>query len=252
MTVDWQSQPYDCIQGETTVPGDKSISHRALMLAAIGEGISHVHGFLMGEDCLATQKALQDLGITIEQASDHVIHVHGSGKQGLQPADHPLDMGNSGTAMRLFSGLLASQPFDSVLVGDKSLSKRPMGRIIEPLHQMGAWVDSIEQRAPLILRGKQSLTGIDYRLPVASAQVKSCLLLAGLYAQGTTRIHQPASTRDHTERMLSAFGVQLVSDQHTISMQGGQRLTATEIHVPGDISSAAFFMVAASLAQQGE
>lgn len=244
--------PSALTSGRLTVPGDKSISHRALLLGAIASGQTRVSGFLNGEDCLATLAALQDLGVSIEQPTATELVIEGSGSAGLKAPSGPLDMGNSGTAMRLFAGLLAAQPFSSQLIGDDSLSRRPMRRIIGPLTAMGASIDSHNGMPPLRINGSRSLTGIDYQLPVASAQVKSAILLAGLYAQGETRIVEPATTRDHTERMLQSMGGQLQVDGRTIVMPGAQSLSGIDISVPADISSAAFLVLAALLAAECE
>ncbi len=240
------------LRGELRVPGDKSISHRAVMLASIAAGTSRVGGFLLGEDSLDTMRAFRQMGVEIERDGDHLT-IHGRGMRGLQAPAGDLYLGNSGTAMRLLLGLLAGQRFDSRLTGDASLSGRPMARVIEPLRSMGARIESAPgDRAPLQIRGNAELRAIDYPLPIASAQVKSCLLLAGLYARGEMRIHEPAPSRDHSERMLRAFGCELEIADGTISMAGGQSLSATDIDVPADISSAAFFMVAASIAPHSE
>ena len=241
-------RPGGKLSGNIRVPGDKSISHRSIILASIAEGNSHISGFLQGEDSLNTIRAFEQLGVTIERDQDQV-RVVGSGLHGLRKPETDLDMGNSGTAMRLLLGLLAGQDFDSRLIGDRSLSTRPMGRVIEPLQQMGAIIESEPgNRAPLQIKGTGGLNAIEYDMPVASAQVKSCLLLAGLYAQGTTIVREPAPTRDHSERMLRGFGCDVRSDDTGISIQGKQSLTACDLEIPADISSAAFFMVAASIA----
>ena len=251
--VTFRLQPGGSVTGDIRVPGDKSISHRSIMLGALAEGITEVKGFLEGEDSLATLQAFRDMGVTIEGPDDGFVRIHGVGLNGLQPPRGPLYLGNSGTAMRLFSGLLAAQTFDSELTGDSSLSKRPMGRVADPLRAMGAVIDTAEGgRPPLKIRGGQHLTGIHYEMPVASAQVKSCLLLAGLYAEGVTSVTEPAPTRDHTERMLAGFGYHVHRDNGTASVSGGGTLTATAIDVPADISSAAFFLVAASIAPNSE
>jgi len=243
--------PGGTIDGEIRVPGDKSISHRAVILASIADGHSRVSGFLQGEDSLNTMRAFRQMGVAIERDAD-CLEIDGRGLHGLQAPAGDLEMGNSGTAMRLLLGLLAGQQFDSCLVGDRSLSSRPMGRVIEPLRAMGAAIDSADGgRAPLRIHGGQALAAIDYHMPVASAQVKSCLLLAGLYARGETVVHEPAPTRDHSERMLRGFGCRVDSRDGEIRIAGGQRLTACDIDVPADISSAAFFMVAASIAEGG-
>ncbi|WP_417531237.1 bifunctional prephenate dehydrogenase/3-phosphoshikimate 1-carboxyvinyltransferase [Marinobacter lipolyticus] len=251
--VTFRLQPGGSIAGDIRVPGDKSISHRSIMLGALADGITEVKGFLEGEDSLATLQAFRDMGVTIEGPDDGFVRIHGVGVNGLQAPRGPLYLGNSGTAMRLFSGLLAAQPFDSELTGDSSLSKRPMGRVADPLRAMGAVIDTADGgRPPLKIRGGQPLTGIHYEMPVASAQVKSCLLLAGLYAEGVTSVTEPAPTRDHTERMLAGFGYHVHRDGATASVSGGGRLQAAAIDVPADISSAAFFLVAASIAPDSE
>lgn len=251
--VTFHLQPGGSIAGDIRVPGDKSISHRSIMLGALADGITEVKGFLEGEDSLATLQAFRDMGVTIEGPDDGFVRIHGVGVNGLQAPRGPLYLGNSGTAMRLFSGLLAAQPFDSELTGDSSLSKRPMGRVADPLRAMGAVIDTADGgRPPLKIHGGQPLTGIHYEMPVASAQVKSCLLLAGLYAEGVTSVTEPAPTRDHTERMLAGFGYHVHRAGATASVSGGGRLTAAAIDVPADISSAAFFLVAASIAPDSE
>lgn len=235
-----------------TVPGDKSVSHRALMLGSIAEGRTEVSGFLAGEDCLATLAAMRSMGVDIQQASATEMSIEGVGLHGLRGADADLDLGNSGTAMRLMTGLLAGQGFDSVLIGDESLSGRPMGRIIKPLSSMGAKIESRDGKPPLIIRGQDKLQAIDYELPMASAQVKSAVLLAGLYADGTTRVTEPAVTRDHTERMLGSMGVSVVTNSGTIAITGGQHLRGCVVSVPADLSSAAFVMLAALLAENAD
>jgi len=251
--VTFRVQPGGSIRGDIRVPGDKSMSHRSIMLGALAEGITEVKGFLEGEDSLATLQAFRDMGVTIEGPEDGFVRIHGVGMHGLQAPRGPLYLGNSGTAMRLFAGLLAGQPFDSELTGDASLSKRPMGRVADPLRAMGAVIDTAEGgRPPLKIRGGHKLTGIHYEMPVASAQVKSCLLLAGLYAEGVTSVTEPAPTRDHTERMLEGFGYHVHRDGATASVTGGGKLTACAIDVPADISSAAFFLVAGSIAPDSE
>ncbi len=248
--VTFRLQPGGSIAGDIRVPGDKSISHRSIMLGALADGVTEVKGFLEGEDSLATLQAFRDMGVTIEGPDAGFVRIHGVGINGLQAPRGPLYLGNSGTAMRLFAGLLAAQPFDSELTGDASLSKRPMGRVADPLRAMGAVIDTAAGgRPPLRIRGGQKLTGIHYEMPVASAQVKSCLLLAGLYAEGVTSVTEPAPTRDHTERMLAGFGYPVHRDGATASVTGGGSLSATAIDVPADISSAAFFLVAASIAE---
>ncbi len=246
--MQWLVSPEGAVTGELIVPGDKSISHRAVILAALAQGTSHIHGLLMGDDVLATLTAMRVLGVTItEPEADHVI-VQGVGLHGLSAPSQALDLGNSGTSMRLLAGVLAGQPFSTTLTGDASLSKRPMQRVAEPLRLMGAKVNTTEGKPPLVIEGGQPLKGIHYTLPMASAQVKSCLLLAGLYASGETTVTEPAITRDHSEEMLQAFGYPLNITDKRVSLSGGGSLQATTIDVPADISSAAFFMVAATIA----
>ncbi|TXI29326.1 MAG: 3-phosphoshikimate 1-carboxyvinyltransferase [Ottowia sp.] len=236
------------LRGSLRIPGDKSISHRAVMFAALADGVSTTDGFLEGEDTPATAAIFARMGVRIETPSASRRIVHGVGVDGLQAPDGPLDCGNAGTGMRLLAGLLATQPFDSVLVGDASLSKRPMRRVTTPLALMGARIDTRDDGTPpLHIHGGQALAGIDYALPVASAQVKSAVLLAGLYAHGETSVTEPHPTRDYTERMLSAFGVQIDFSPGLARLRGGQRLRATDVAVPADFSSAAFFLVAASI-----
>jgi 3-phosphoshikimate 1-carboxyvinyltransferase len=244
--------PSALTSGKVTVPGDKSISHRALMLGAIAEGQTRVRGFLSGDDCLATLTALRHLGVTIQQLSDTELIIEGCGSEGLKPPTAPLDMENSGTAMRLFAGLLSGQWFASKLVGDQSLCQRPMNRIIEPLTNMGAKIDAADGKPPLEIHGGRRLSGIFYRLPVASAQVKSALLLAGLYAKGETSIIEPQTTRDHTERMLRSMGADVTSGETQIIMRGKQVLQGTEIQVPADLSSAAYIVLAALISPNCE
>ena len=235
-----------------SVPGDKSISHRALMLASIATGRSEISDFLAGEDCLATLAAMTSMGVKIERPTLTDVVIQGNGLHGLGQPDAPLDLGNSGTGMRLMTGLLCGQRFDSRLTGDQSLSGRPMQRIISPLTEMGGRIEALNSRPPLIIRGGTPLRAIDYQLPVASAQVKSAILLAGLYADGVTSIVEPAVTRDHTERMLGTMGVAVTRDGNRISMAGGQELVACPIQVPGDLSSAAFVVLAALLGDSTE
>jgi 3-phosphoshikimate 1-carboxyvinyltransferase len=241
-------EPGGAVAGTLTVPGDKSISHRALMLGAIAEGTTDIGGFLAGEDCLATARALGALGVSIEGLGTPRVRVHGVGAEGLRAAAAPLDLGNAGTAMRLMMGLLAPQRFDSILVGDSSLMRRPMERVAVPLRLMGARISTVDGRPPVQITGTPQLRAIHYELPVASAQVKSAILLAALGADGRTRITEPAPSRDHTERMLAAFGVELLHEGRTIALEGGQPLRATQVAVPADFSSAAFFIVAGCLA----
>ncbi len=236
------------VSGRIRVPGDKSISHRSIMLGALAEGVTEVKGFLEGEDSLATLQAFREMGVAIEGPHQGRVTVHGVGMHGLKAPAGPLYVGNAGTAMRLFSGLLAGQAFDTELTGDASLTKRPMGRVADPLRLMGAEIDTAEGgRPPLHIHGGKALKGITYDMPMASAQVKSCLLLAGLYAEGETRVREPAPTRDHTERMLAGFGYEVHREGDTCWLSGGGRLTAAPIDVPSDISSATFFLVAAAI-----
>ena len=247
-TTHYLVRPVRRVHGELRVPGDKSISHRALMLAAIADGPSAISGFLASEDCLATLAALAAMGVRIQQPAPTEVRVHGAGHFGLAAAAGALDMGNAGTAIRLLMGLLAGQRFDSKLIGDASLMRRPMERVATPLRSMGARIDTTAGRPPVRIHGGATLAGIDYVLPMASAQVKSALLLAALYANGTTQVTEPAPTRDHTERMLRGFGVELNCAGGRVSLAGGQRLAGCQIAVPGDFSSAAFFIVAGCLA----
>lgn len=236
------------VRGRIRVPGDKSMSHRSIMLGALAEGVTEVDGFLEGEDSLATLKAFRAMGVQIEGPDNGHVTIHGVGMHGLKAPQGDLYLGNAGTGMRLFSGLMAGQAFDSTLTGDASLSKRPMNRVADPLRLMGARIDTADKgRPPLHIHGGQPLKGISYDMPMASAQVKSCLLLAGMYAEGETRVTEPAPTRDHTERMLNGFGYEVRREGATAIIQGGGRLTAGVIDVPADISSAAFFLVAASI-----
>lgn len=252
-------QPGGRMNGHIRVPGDKSISHRSIMLGSIAEGITEVTGFLEGEDALATLQAFRDMGVVIEGPERGRVRVHGVGLHGLKPAPGPLYVGNSGTSMRLLSGILSAQPFDTVMTGDASLTKRPMERIAKPLRLMGADIQTTGERGtpPVSVHGastaaKGGLKGIHYDMPVASAQVKSGVLLAGLWADGETSVTEPAPTRDHTERMLKGFGYEVKVQGATASLRGGGKLTATKIDVPSDISSAAFFLVAASIAPNSD
>lgn len=247
-SIVYRAQAGGDVQGRIRVPGDKSMSHRAIMLGALAEGVTTVEGFLEGEDSLATLQAFREMGVAIEGPHAGRVVIHGVGLNGLQKPSGPLYLGNSGTAMRLFAGLMAGQPFDTTLTGDASLNRRPMGRVADPLRLMGAVIETADGgRPPLTIRGGQRLRGIDYELPMASAQVKSCLLLAGMYASGDTRVREPAPTRDHTERMLSGFGYPVSRTGNLAHIEGGGELTAGPIDVPADISSAAFFLVAASI-----
>ncbi len=241
-------EPGGSLTGSIRVPGDKSMSHRSVMLGALAEGRTEVSGFLEGEDALATVAAFRAMGVQIDGPKAGKLTINGVGLHGLTPPAMSLDMGNSGTSIRLLSGILAGQTFDTTLTGDISLCKRPMGRVITPLEKMGAHIESAEGgRPPLTIRGGQALAGIHYDLPMASAQVKSCVLLAGLYARGKTSITEPAPTRDHTERMLRGFGYSVERSEGVISLQGGGALQGAVIDIPADVSSAAFFLVGASI-----
>ncbi|WP_256657400.1 bifunctional prephenate dehydrogenase/3-phosphoshikimate 1-carboxyvinyltransferase [Pseudomonas sp. 2FE] len=247
------ANPGGRLSGRIRVPGDKSISHRSIMLGSLAEGTTEVEGFLEGEDALATLQAFRDMGVVIEGPHHGRVTIHGVGLHGLKAPPGPIYLGNSGTSMRLLSGLLAAQPFDTTLTGDASLSKRPMNRVAKPLREMGAVIETAaEGRPPMTIRGGQRLSGMNYAMPMASAQVKSCLLLAGLYAAGETAVTEPAPTRDHTERMLRGFGYPVSVDGSTATLESGHKLTATHIEVPADISSAAFFLVAGSIAEESE
>ncbi|WP_423179414.1 3-phosphoshikimate 1-carboxyvinyltransferase [Stenotrophomonas sp. CASM110] len=244
----WIARKGQPLQGSLTIPGDKSVSHRSVMFAALADGTSHIEGFLEGEDTRATARIFSQLGVRIETPSPSQRIVHGVGIDGLKAPEAPLDCGNAGTGMRLLAGLLAGQAFDCTLIGDESLSGRPMRRVTGPLSQMGARIDTQDDGTPpLHVHGVQTLHGIDFASPVASAQIKSAVLLAGLYAQGETRVVEPHPTRDYTERMLSAFGVDIEFSPGEARLRGGQRLRATDIVVPADFSSAAFYLVAASI-----
>ena len=244
----WTASQGSPLRGELRVPGDKSVSHRAIMLASLAEGVSRIEGFLEGEDTRATAAAFRAMGVRIDAPTEGGREVHGVGLHGLSPPRDAIDCGNAGTGMRLLAGVLAGQRFDSCLVGDASLSKRPMRRVIDPLAAMGARIDSeAGGLPPLRIHGGQSLRGIDYATLVASAQVKSAILLAGLYAEGETVVREPHPTRDYTERMLQAFGWQVSHRAGEARLCGGGRLLARDIEVPADFSSAAFFIVAASL-----
>lgn len=248
-TMKYHVEPGGTLTGELRVPGDKSISHRAIMLGALANGVTNVAGFLEGEDALATLHAFRAMGVNIDGPDDGRVTVHGVGRNGLRAPAAALDLGNAGTGMRLMAGLMAGQAFACELTGDASLCSRPMGRVVEPLTRMGAQIETAAGgRPPLAISGVQSLTGMHYDMPMASAQVKSCLLLAGLYADGRTSVTEPAPTRDHTERMLRGFGYAVEQEGATVALHGGGELTACDIDVPADISSAAFFLVAASIA----
>lgn len=251
--LNWIAVRGEPLRGELDIPGDKSVSHRAVMFAALADGVSTIDGFLEGEDTRATAKVFSQLGVEIETPSPSQRIVHGVGVDGLKAPSGALDCGNAGTGMRLLAGLLAGQRFDSVLVGDESLSKRPMRRVSVPLAEMGARIDTEDGGLPpLRIHGGRELHGIDFVSPVASAQVKSAVLLAGLYAEGETSVREPHPTRDYTERMLSAFGVDIEFSPGRAKLRGGQRLRATDIAVPADFSSAAFFLVAASIVPGSE
>ena len=241
-------------QGKFTVPGDKSVSHRSIMFGAIAEGTTHVTGFLEGEDALATLQAFRDMGVSIEGPKNGEVTIHGVGMQGLKAPAGAIYMGNSGTSMRLLAGMLSAQQFDSVMTGDASLTKRPMERIAKPLREMGAQIQTTGERGtpPVSITGAQTLKGIHYDLPMASAQVKSGILLAGLWAEGETSVTEPEPTRDHTERMLRAFGYEVKTEGNRITLQGGGKLVGTDIQVPSDISSAAFFMVGAAITENSD
>jgi 3-phosphoshikimate 1-carboxyvinyltransferase len=247
--INYLVKPGGKLQGKIRVPGDKSISHRAVMLGAIANGQTRISGFLQGEDTLATMAAFRAMGVEIDQQKQNVI-INGVGLYGLKAPAQPLDLGNSGTSARLLSGLLAGQKFDCEIIGDASLMKRPMRRVTDPLQKMNADIQCSEQGTlPIRIRGGQTLEGIDYTLPVVSAQLKSCLLLAGLYAEGKTCVHETVATRDHTERMLRYFDCNVERKNNTVCITGGNALKASEIVIPADISSAAFFMVGASIAE---
>lgn len=257
-SITYTAQPGGYLTGQIRVPGDKSISHRSIMLGSLSQGRMTISGFLQGEDSLATLKAFRAMGVNIDGPDEQgKVIIEGVGMHGLSAPDEPLDLGNSGTSMRLLTGLLSAQGFDITLAGDHSLSSRPMKRVTDPVMQMGADIETNKDgTAPLKIHSDENtqLKGINYTLPIASAQVKSCVLLAGLYAQGQTCVTEPAPTRDHTERMLQGFGYALdikkIDTQSSqICLQGGGQLTACDIDVPSDISSAAFFMVGASISQ---
>ena len=251
--MEFLAQPGGSLKGSFRVPGDKSMSHRSIMLGSLADGTTTVDGFLEGEDALATLNAFRAMGVQIEGPENGSVTIHGVGRDGLQAPEGELYVGNSGTSMRLLAGILAGQNFESVMTGDESLSKRPMGRVADPLRLMNVTVNTGENgRPPLKVSGGSAIKAIHYDLPMASAQVKSCVLLAGLYADGTTSITEPAPTRDHTERMLKGFGYDVQVQGNKVSLQGGGRLNAMHIDVPADISSAAFFMVAASIAPDSD
>ena len=242
-------EPGGRLTGRIRVPGDKSMSHRVIMLGALAEGKTYVSGFLEGEDALATLGAFRDMGVTISEPESGRLTIEGVGLDGLRAPQQIMDVGNSGTSIRLMAGLLAGQSFSSVLTGDQSLLRRPMARVITPLSQMGALISAREGCPPLEIAGGRKLRGIHYELPVASAQVKSSVLLAGLCAEGFTSVSEPAPTRDHTERMLRGFGYPVQVESGSIGLEGGGTLRGTSVDIPADISSAAFFMVGASIAE---
>ncbi len=251
--INYRLAPGGTVNGTIRVPGDKSISHRSIMLGSLAEGTTHVSGFLEGADALATLSAFRAMGVTIQGPENGKVVIEGVGLHGLRQPEQPLNMGNSGTSMRLLSGIAAGQKFEVTLTGDESLSKRPMNRVADPLRLMGVTVDTEEGGIPPVtIHGQGQTKAIHYDLPMASAQVKSCVLLAGLYADGQTTVVEPAPTRDHTERMLRGFGYPVQTQGSTISLQGGGKLTATDIDVPADISSAAFFMIAAAITPGSE
>ena len=242
-------EPGGKLVGSIRVPGDKSMSHRVIMLGAIAEGKTEVSGFLEGEDALSTLSAFRNMGVMISEPESGRLSIEGVGLRGLQAPTGMMDVGNSGTSIRLMAGLLAGQTFSSVLTGDQSLLRRPMARVITPLSQMGAVISSREGCPPLEISGGRKLRGVHYELPVASAQVKSSVLLAGLFAEGFTSVVEPAPTRNHTERMLTGFGYAVEVESGSIGLEGGGTLQGTRVDIPADISSAAFFMVGASIAE---
>ncbi len=245
--INFRIEPSNSIIGKVNIPGDKSISHRAIILAAIADGESRIKNFLQGEDTLATIRVFQKMGVNIKNDGDIII-VKGVGLHGLRAENPTLDFGNSGTSVRLLSGLLSAQNFSSQLIGDESLMKRPMFRIINPLQKMNAKINCTDLGTlPIKIEGGQKIEGIEYELPIFSAQLKSCLLLAGLYAEGTTKIIENMATRDHTERMLANFSHSVIKKGNQISIKKADRLIGCEIIVPGDFSSAAYFIVAAIL-----
>jgi len=243
----YQARPIRQVAGDISVPGDKSISHRSMMLAGICEGTSRVHGFLPSEDCLASLRAMQALGVQLRMPAPDEVLVQGAGLRGLKSPGGDLDMGNAGTAMRLFAGLLAGQHFDSRLIGDPSLSRRPMERVAIPLRLMGARVSTTGGLPPILIGRVGRLSGIEYTMPMASAQVKSAVLLAGLYADSPTCVIEPAVSRDHSERMLESCGVRVQCRGGRVHLEPPSRLEAVDMHIPGDFSSAAFFIVAGLL-----
>lgn len=249
-TQSFHVEPAHAVGGRMRVPGDKSISHRAVMLAAMAEGRTCIDGFLEADDCKATLQAFAALGVTVERETPGELAITSAGRAGLHAASSPLDLGNSGTAMRLMTGLLAASPFDIELTGDQSLRARPMERIAEPLRRMGAQIVTTNGQAPIRIAGGAKLRGIDFTLPIASAQIKSALLLAGLAADGTTTVRSPGPSRDHTERMLAAMGAPITVEDQSVFLEGPADLEPIDIVVPGDFSSAAFFLVAGCLAAE--
>jgi 3-phosphoshikimate 1-carboxyvinyltransferase len=247
ITRNFEAQPARTVTGTIAVPGDKSISHRSLLLCGIAEGSSEVTGFLASEDCLASLAAMRAFGVHIEQPNPTQVVIHGVGLRGLRDAGFALDMGNAGTAMRLFTGLLSAQPFNSRLIGDASLMKRPMERVAKPLREMGADVRTRSGTPPVDIGGGRRLRGIEYTMPVASAQVKSAILLAALYADSATTVIAPAINRDHSERMLGSCGVRIDTEGLRTTLYPPERLSNQRFNVPGDFSSAAFFIVAGLL-----
>lgn len=242
-----QISPANSLKGVVRLPGDKSISHRAAMLASIAEGRSTLHNYSTGADCQSTLDCMRGLGVEIQQ-NETTITVEGVGLEGLRTPSSALDVGNSGSTIRMLSGILAGQPFDSTLIGDESIARRPMQRVITPLSQMGCKIDAREGKfTPIEIHGKRPLTAIDYTPPMASAQVKTCVLFAGMYANGTTTVHESIRTRDHSEMALREFGADVVTVGDAITIEGFPRLTGREFSVPGDLSSAAFFLVGALL-----
>lgn len=253
MAIDYRVSPSGPLVGDWRVPGDKSISHRTIIFGALADGTTEVSGFLDGLDCLATRDAFRAMGVVIDGPEDGLLRIQGVGMHGLNAPAQALDLGNSGTSMRLLAGLLCAQSFDTTLIGDVSLSRRPMRRVVEPLTRMGAVIrGAAAGTPPLSIAGGQPLQGIHHVSAVASAQVKSALLLAGLYAEGETRVDEPAPSRDHTERMLETFGYPIRRDHLSVCLQGGGRLHAASVQVPADLSSAAFFLVGASIAPGSE
>lgn len=252
-SINFIVQPGGNLRGTIRVPGDKSISHRSIMLGSLAEGVTQVSGFLNAEDALATLQAFRAMGVHIEGPVDGHVTIHGVGKYGLKAPSQPLYLGNSGTSMRLLSGLLSGQPFTSTLTGDSSLQSRPMRRVTAPLALMGARIETEKDgTAPLKITGNEHLKGMHYQMPIASAQVKSCLLLAGMYAEGETSVTEPAPTRDHTERMLNGFAYPVTREGNNITIDSSGSLRACDIDVPSDISSAAFFLVGASIAPDSD